>query len=167
MTNPHRRWGVAMLAAAWLLILAGGWWVMDRWLAHQENPNRRVVSTGSGEVVLARNRMGHYVASGEINRRPVTFLVDTGATTVALSTALGRELGLAPGAPVTLRTANGVAQGFQTRIDSIRLGDLELRDVSATLTDGLTDRTVLLGMSFLKHLELVQRDGVLILRPQR
>ena len=119
------------------------------------------------EVTLLRNRAGQYVADGEINGRRVTFLLDTGATWVALPLALGRELGLQRGAAVTLQTANGPAVAYQTRLASVRLGSLELADVGAVMSDGLDTDTVLLGMSYLKRVEFTQSDGRLTLRPAR
>lgn len=163
-TNPHRRSGTLMLAVAWLMAMGVGWWYFDGWLERQNNPNQAVHTTGSGEVVLERNRGGHYVASGEINGASVTFLLDTGATDVALPTALARQLGLKRGPEVTMITANGQTQGYRTRLDSVRLGSIVLHDVGATFSDGIEDSTVLLGMSFLKRLDFSQRDGKLVLR---
>ena len=152
-----------MLAIAWLMVLAGGWWYFDGWLARQNNPNQQVQTSAGGDVVLARNRDGHYVASGEINGVPVTFLLDTGATDVALPTRLAQRLGLKRGPEVTLSTANGLARGYRTRLDSVRLGGIVLQDVAAIFSDGMDDDTVLLGMSFLKRLEFSQQNGQLIL----
>ena len=163
--NPHRRFGTILLWITWLLILGGGWWVSDRWIKNQINPNPRPAANATGAVVLERNRQGHYVANGEINGRTVTFLLDTGATSVALSTRLARELDLQRGPEIQLETANGVAVGFKTRLNSVRLGDIVVREVSAVFSDGMMDDTVLLGMSFLKHLEFSQRENRLILRP--
>ena len=88
-----------MLVIAWALILGGVYWFFSGWQAREANPNTaRVLSQQQGEVTLLRNGAGHYVAEGEINGRPVIFLLDTGATSVSLSLALGRELGLKRGA---------------------------------------------------------------------
>lgn len=163
--NPHRRSGVIMLWIAWLLILGGGWWVAQQWMEGQENPNQRVAVSGNGEVVLERNRQGHYVADGEINGVKVTFLLDTGATDVALSSRLAQELGLKRGAAGQVITANGPALAYETRLASVRLGAIVVHDVAANFSDGMLDNTVLLGMSFLKHLEFTQRENRLILRP--
>jgi aspartyl protease family protein len=164
--NPFSSGGKFMLVVAWLLIFGGLYWYFGERDAHEVNPNTaRVLSQQQGDVRLERNRAGHYVADGEINGRRVTFLVDTGATWVALPLALGRELGLQRGAAVTLQTANGPAVGYQTRLARVRLGPLELRDVGAVMSDGLDANTVLLGMSFLKRVEFTQRDGQLVLRP--
>jgi aspartyl protease family protein len=165
-SNPHSRSGMTMLAIAWLLIIAGLYWFFGGWEAKQSNPNTvRVLNQQQGELTLTRNRSGHYVADGEINGRQVTFLLDTGATWVALPTGLARELGLKRGAAVTLQTANGAAVGYQTRLDSVRLGPIEMHDVAALVADGMGADTVLLGMSFLKRVEFTQRDDRLILRP--
>ena len=162
--NPHRRTGVVMLWMAWLLILGGGWWAADHWLGRQANPNQSPAVNAGGAVVLERNRQGHYVATGEINGHKVTFLLDTGATSVALSTRLARALDLKRGASIQMDTANGTTVGFQTHLNSVRLGDIVVHQVSAVFSDGMLDDTVLLGMSFLKHLEFTQRGNKLILR---
>jgi len=158
---------MTMLVVAWLLIIGGIYWFVGGWEAQQSNPNpARVLNRQQGELTLVRNRAGHYVAEGEINGRHVTFLLDTGATWVALPTSLARELGLKRGAAITLQTANGAAVGYQTRLDSIRLGPIEMRDVGALIADGMDADTVLLGMNFLKRLEFTQRGDQLILRPR-
>lgn len=163
--NPFRRSGMTMLAIAWLLIIAGLYWFFGDWEARQANPNTAsVLSQQQGELTLTRNRAGHYVADGEINGRRVTFLLDTGATWVALPTGLARELGLKRGAAVTLQTASGTSVGYQTRLESVRLGPIAMRDVGALVTDGMDAGTVLLGMNFLKRLEFTQRGGELVLR---
>ena len=164
-SNPHRGGGKIMLAIAWLLILGGLFWYFNDWQAREVNPNSAsVLNVQRGDLTLARNRAGHYVADGEINGKHVTFLLDTGATWVALPLSLGRELGLKRGASVQLQTANGAAVGYQTRLDRVRLGALELNDVSAVMADGLDADVVLLGMSFLKRVEFTQRGDQLILR---
>ncbi len=163
--NPHSGSGKTMLVIAWLLIMGGVYWYFNGWEAREANPNTaRVLNQQQGDLTLERNRAGHYVAEGGINGRRVTFLLDTGATWVAMPLALGRELGLKRGAAVTLQTANGASVGYQTRLDRVQLGPLELRDVAAVMADGLDADTVLLGMSFLKRVEFTQRDGKLILR---
>ena len=164
-TNPHSRSGKIMLTIAWLLIMGGVYWFFSGWEAQQVNPNTaRVLNQQQGELTLERNRAGHYVAEGEINGGHVTFLLDTGATWVALPTRLARELGLQRGAAVTLQTANGTTVGYQTRLASVRVGPVELRDVAALISDGIDDATVLLGMSFLKRVEFTQRGEQLILK---
>jgi aspartyl protease family protein len=125
-----------------------------------------VSSDGSGAtayVVLERERSGHYVAEGEINGQPVTFLVDTGATDVAVSEKMARALGLEFGPRIRVMTAAGPVGAWVTRLDSVRLGSLERLNVRATITPGLND-AALLGMSFLKHFSLQQEGDRLLIR---
>lgn len=152
-----------MLVIAWLGIFIAGYLFFRQWDVGQFNPNAKVQTQG-GEIVLQANRSGHYVASGQINGETVTFLLDTGATQVALSTDLANRLGLKRNAQVAVDTANGRVAGYQTRLDRVRLGDIELNNIGALITDGIRDDVVLLGMSFLKHVEFTQRGSVLILR---
>lgn len=155
-----------MLVIAWLLLFGGGYWFFENWNARQYNPNADLArQQGDAEVVLKRNRLGHYVAGGEINGEAVTFLLDTGASQIALSTSLARQLGLKLRGAVTVQTANGYVSGYQTRLDRVRLGSIELRDVAALATDGIDYDTVLLGMSFLRHVEFSQRGSSLTLKP--
>ena len=115
-------------------------------------------------VVLQRERSGHYLAEGEINGVPVMFLVDTGATDVAVSEKTARAMGLDFGPRITVMTAAGPVGAWVTRLDRVRLGSLELTNVRATITPGLND-AALLGMSFLKHFSLRQEgDNLLIER---
>lgn len=77
---------------------------------------------------------------------------------------MAERLGLQHGAPIIISTANGRATGHRTRLDSLRLGDIELRDVAALIAPGMDGDEVLLGMSALKQLEFSQKGGTLVLR---
>ncbi|MDP4916602.1 MAG: aspartyl protease family protein, partial [Haliea sp.] len=96
MSNPNdiqeqKRMGLAMQVLAWVVLLGLGVFYFNDVLERQLNPNQRLqtqyTEDGVREVVLQRNRLGHYVTSGEINGQPVTFLLDTGATGVAIPEA--------------------------------------------------------------------------------
>ena len=160
--------GLAMQALAWLVLMAllGAWFsgVLDR----QQNPNQSVQSRLDGdgirEVVLKRNRQGHYVTSGRINGEAVVFMLDTGATGIAIPEAVARRLDLQPGQRLTTQTANGLATAYATRIERVSVGNIALDDMSAAIVPGLGTGQVLLGMSFLKHLEFTQRGDTLTLR---
>nr|WP_243458882.1 TIGR02281 family clan AA aspartic protease [Pseudomonas sp. OA65] len=138
-----------------------------QWEQRELNPNAQVQSQkGEGfiEVKLVGNRQGHFVASGQINGQPVDFMLDTGATDVAIPLELAERLKLEKGFGVTLSTANGLSEGYRTRIDRLQLGDIVLRDVRALVAPGLGGTQVLLGMSALNKLEFTQRDGTMLLR---
>ena len=115
-------------------------------------------------VELQRNQAGHYVAEGRINGSPVVFILDTGATDVALSLPLARRLGLALRPGGITQTANGPVATWTTDLDSVDLGGLILRNVSASVLPKLPEEGVLLGMSYLKHLELTQQGDTLTLK---
>ncbi|MHB0807260.1 TIGR02281 family clan AA aspartic protease [Stutzerimonas stutzeri] len=162
-----RRAGRVMLVLAWGAgILLATRFFAD-WEESRYNPNRQPVSVVQGdhiEVLLEGNVQGHFVADGRINGKPVTFLLDTGATDVAIPAELAEELGLSRGAPVNLLTANGQTTGFRTRLESLALGEIVLRDVRAIVAPGFGGDQILLGMSALKQLEFTQRAGTLVLR---
>jgi aspartyl protease family protein len=157
-----------MMVAAWVAILALLAIPISNLVEESFNPNRslevRIAPDGAREVVLERNRQGHYVASGAINGRPVTFMLDTGATVVSVPASLAADLGLEPGPPVTLNTANGLVRARATRLGLVELGPVALEDIAAVINPGHASDEVLLGMSFLKQLELVQRGGELTVR---
>ena len=157
--------GLWLMFAAWLAVFGGVYAWFHDWDAAQANPNRAASLPAEGnEVSLQRNRAGHYVAEGYIDGTAVTFMLDTGATQVALSMRTARALGLPIGEAIQLRTANGDTVGYRTRLDRVRLGPIELRGVAAVATDGMDDAVVLLGMSFLKQVEFAQRGDRLTLR---
>jgi aspartyl protease family protein len=158
-----------MIVAAWVIFLLLLTVYFSDVLEQRNNPNSspggRVSAQGVKEVVLKRNAQGHYVSSGMINGYSVVFLLDTGATDVAISEALANKLGLQKRGGALSNTANGVVAVWQTVLDRVALGVIEMRDVRATILPGLKpDNHVLLGMSFLKKLEMIQRDGELTLR---
>jgi aspartyl protease family protein len=119
-------------------------------------------SAGRIMVVLNRQRNGHFGAEGLINGEVVRFLVDTGATDVAISEDFARSKGLEFGPRIGIMTAAGRVGGWMTRLDSVQLGVLELRDVRAIITSGLGDEA-LLGMSFLKNFSMVQEGDTLVI----
>ncbi|OOV99739.1 retropepsin-like aspartic protease family protein [Pseudomonas sp. MF4836] len=165
--QPGSRAGRIMLILAWAAGLFLATQFFSQWERRQENPNAVVTSQqheGYIEVKLVGNGQGHFVASGQINGQPVDFMLDTGATDVAIPTRLAERLGLEKGSPVTLSTANGRSEGYRTRLDRVQLGDIVLRDVRALVAPGLGGEQVLLGMSALKQLEFTQRGGTLLLR---
>ena len=116
------------------------------------------------EIVLQRNRSGHYLFNGRINDREVTFLVDTGATMTSIPAHQATRLGLEKGHAFAVQTANGRSTAYGTRVDSLLLGDIEFTDVRASLNPGLRGNEALLGMNILKKMELIQRGDTLILR---
>jgi aspartyl protease family protein len=159
--------GSRMTLLAWVFLLGILTFLFSGYLEHQSNPNQFIESQnlgGSTEIVLKQNRSGHYVATAEINHLPVNVIIDTGATDVSITLDIANRLGLDKGPQMDAITANGVISVYSTRIDSIRLGDIILYDVRASINPYINDDVVLLGMSFLDKLEFSHANDELILK---
>ncbi|WP_026971672.1 retropepsin-like aspartic protease family protein [Aliagarivorans marinus] len=166
-TDNSRRTGRWMYVVAWLLLLALFYSFFSDRIERLYNPNQQLqgqVVNGVPEVQLKRNRQGHYLTQAQINGHPVVMLVDTGATEISIPSSVAERLELPDGARVPVNTANGRVTVRQTRISQLDIGPLRWRDLSAHINPGYQGEEILLGMNALKHLELIQRDGVLTLR---
>jgi len=122
---------------------------------------------GSDRVALSADARGHFITPGSINNRPTQFLVDTGASVVAIGQAEADRLGLSyrTGQPVTLRTANGTAPGWALKLATLRIGDVTAYEVDAVVTPSAMP-AVLLGNSFLNRFSM-RRDGDTMLLVKR
>ena len=151
----------------WLLLIVFGGYLFQIWFDKDRNPNEEPTFSNNSEareVVLKRNRYGHYHVTGFINNEKVEFMLDTGATDIAVPVHMAERLGLKRMNEIQLRTANGIAKGYNTQIAYARIANIELTDLNATLMTNPSDDTVLLGMSFLKQIEFTQQGDTLILR---
>ena len=130
----------------------------------------RVGGSGTGQrVVLKADARGHFVSNGQINGRIMQYMVDTGASTVAIGRPDAQRMGLKfeeQGQSVRMNTANGVAQGWRLRLDSVRVGDVELRGVDAIVTPQPMPY-VLLGNSFLREFEMSRNGDEMMLLKRR
>lgn len=166
--DEPRRMGMWMTIAMWLIVL----WLLAsffaEWFEKEHNPNQNfassITSTGVKEVVLQRNRKGHYVTSGFINDQRVIFMLDTGATDISIPQHIADQLGLKKGPRILFQTAAGQSWGYGTVVDSVAIGNIELNNVRASINPNVSDLDILLGMTFLKHLEFTQRGDTLTLR---
>jgi len=156
-----------LIALIWIILLAGTTFIFEGLLKKINNPNQTLTvsinSNGEKEVVLKRNRYGHYVVAGKINNVDVTFLLDTGATLVSIPEHIASELKLRKGAAFQTETANGRSQSYITRLDSVTIGDIVITNVPGSISTGMEFDEILLGMSFLKHLNMTQQGKILIL----
>jgi aspartyl protease family protein len=114
---------------------------------------------GGTRIVLPVSTGGHILAQGAINGKTVDFMLDTGATVVAMSEADAQRIGLdyGKGARVMLTTANGVAPAYKVQLDSVRVGDVEVYNVDAIVTQQPMPM-ILLGNSFISHFSM-RRDA--------
>ncbi len=119
------------------------------------------------EVKIWRGRSGMFNTTGSINGLPVSFLVDTGATTVAMNSAQARRLGIdfrVEGDVTWVATASRTERAYAVTLDSVQVGDIRLHQVHAVVIDGPQPDEVLLGMSFLGRLEMDHQGMAMTLR---
>lgn len=139
-----------LFAIVWLALAFGIYVLVD----NIQNPNKAFrLGDDASEVVLKRGLDGHYRAEALINNQPVDVLVDTGATGVAISQKVADMLNLKSVAAIRTNTANGDSVGYMVRLESVKVGGVEAKNVSAMIAPGL-DGDVLLGMSYLGRMDV-------------
>lgn len=123
-----------------------------------KQPTVRTVRIASGEG-------GHYWVKGKVNSHSVDFVVDTGATTIAmnLSTAKRLSLNYQAGTPINLSTANGISQAMLVKLKKVTIGEITQYNVNATVSLDDALPFVLLGNSFLGGVDWRRENGVLVL----
>lgn len=123
------------------------------------------VSGTRPSIKLEADTGGHFLAYGSINGRPMKFLVDTGATSIAFSTAQAQALGInlqqAQRGAVT--TASGHVRSYNVVLNNVKIGDISLNQVEAVIIDSMPGDVALLGNSFLSRLEMKREGTVLTL----
>ncbi len=120
-------------------------------------PERRQVS-------IAQGQGGHYWVAGSINGQPVQFLVDTGATSVAMNENQARRLGIdyrVDGRQIVVGTASGTAKAWRVNLNSVKVGAIDVLGVEAVVVEGGSPTDALLGMSFLSRVSWREDQGVL------
>jgi len=125
----------------------------------QVNIGGRQSDAGGRQIVLSAESGGHFFSNGTINGKSVRFLVDTGATNVSMSAEDAERIGLdyKNGQRGMSRTANGVVPVYRTNLTSVRVGDVIVYNVDATVVPGQMSY-VLLGNSFLTRFQM-RRDN--------
>lgn len=125
---------------------------------------RPIVPGQGSRIVLSADAQGHFFTQGLVNARPVQFMVDTGATTIGMSVSDADRIGLQykQGQQVQVSTANGVVPGWKIRLSSVRLNDVEVRDIEAVITP-IAMPFVLLGNSYLTRFQMTRNNEQLVL----
>ncbi|HMK71391.1 MAG TPA: TIGR02281 family clan AA aspartic protease [Xanthobacteraceae bacterium] len=126
-----------------------------------ETPAAAAAAT-SRSVIVPRDSRGHFQVDARIEGRRLSFMVDTGASVIALTASDAGRLGLHPAQRefvVEVKTANGTVRAAPVRLDKVEVGDLAVRDVAALVMpdEGLSDN--LLGLSFLSRLRRFEYSG--------
>jgi aspartyl protease family protein len=120
-------------------------------------------TSSSNKIVLPLASGGHFLAQGLVNGKPIQFMVDTGATTVALGVDDAKRMGIdyQKGRPVRMGTANGVAQGWLVKLNSVKIGDVEVYEVEAIVGPNMP--YALLGNSFLSRFSMNRTSDQMVL----
>ncbi|NQD36881.1 TIGR02281 family clan AA aspartic protease [Permianibacter sp. IMCC34836] len=117
-------------------------------------------------VQIARDNHGMFRTAGAINGIPVSFMVDTGATSIAMSASMAARLGIAfrhEGKPMMVQTASGVVKAWQVMLKTVKVGEIERALVEAAVIEAETGSEILLGMSFLSTVKLEKQNNLLVL----
>lgn len=118
-------------------------------------------ASGKGSVTLYPDRGGHFFADGTVNGVSVRFMVDTGATVVAMNSVVANRVGIdyrKNGRPGMASTPGGNVRTYDLTLNAVQVGDITLHNVAASVIEGSHPRESLLGMSFLGQLDM-KRDG--------
>jgi aspartyl protease family protein len=124
-------------------------------------------AAGSRTVVIRRDDHGHFAVNARIDGRRMDFMVDTGASMIALTQNAAGQLGLFPTAQefsTEVKTANGIVHAARAQLDRVEIDDIEVRDVAALIMPDASLSENLLGLSFLSRLRRFEySDGQLVL----
>ncbi|MDR3067673.1 MAG: TIGR02281 family clan AA aspartic protease [Comamonas sp.] len=147
----------------WLVVMAAMYLAMQHFLKPAQ---AKVMADGT--VRIERGMDGHFRVKGYVNDQPVTFLVDTGASSVSVTDALAERAGLEGGEKVRFRTANGERDGRIVTADEVRIASLRVRDVRVgTGYTGDDSEDALLGQNFLRFFDVQMGGDEMLLRPRK
>lgn len=153
------------IAATFVLLFGVLYWALGGLVERRQHPNEAILAGegGAQRVELVANPAGQYIVPGTINGVDVDFLVDTGASHVAVPEAVARKIGLERGAEMRVQTASGMARAYHTTIHRIAVGGIERRGVRGSINPSMPGDHVLLGMTYLRGIEMRQSGDRLIL----
>lgn len=122
-------------------------------------------ATAVESAVLTSDLQGHFRTDGQINGRSVRFVVDTGATLVALPSDDARRIAIdyRKGQLTMMRTANGIIPGYLVKLDTVNVGNVTLHGIDAVVIEGNGLSTPLLGMSFLNRMNMTREGSIMTL----
>ncbi|MDI1351297.1 MAG: retropepsin-like aspartic protease [bacterium] len=149
-----------MFVFVWIILFVG----LFLFFYYQGKSDSIAYTDSAGEFILSADKNGHYHTKGQINHFAVEFLVDTGATVVAIPQNVADRLQLVGKYPITMVTANGEVTGSLTRLQQLTVGQFTLTDIKAVIIPRSDDEIVLLGMNVLSQFNIMQQDNRLVLK---
>jgi aspartyl protease family protein len=154
------KWGPLGIVVFWMVVMGGLYLAMTHYLKPKP-----VTVSATGNLIIPRDRDGHFYAVGAINGQPITFLVDTGASLVTVSEALAQSAGLGRGVPTVFQTANGTLNGRIVNDVTVTLGPLTVSGlrVGVGLVGGVQDKA-LLGQGFLARFDITLSKDQMMLK---
>lgn len=120
--------------------------------------------SGGKTVKIYKNSGGMFTTPGSINGQAVSFLVDTGASSVAMNSGHAKRLGIRykyEGRKIGIGTASGTTSGYRVTLERVKVGSVELTDVEGVVIEGSAPPTILLGMTFLGQLSVKNEGSVM------
>ena len=150
-----------MIAMLWILVLGGGTLLAHGWLEKRNTPPVAQWSSnaqGDSALTISADRYGQYLVQGSANNQPIIFLLDTGASGISIPGDVAERLGLVRGQAFDVNTANGSTEVYATELSSLTIGPFRREGVRANINPSMEGDVALLGMSFLRHFELLQRS---------
>ncbi|MDP1780460.1 retropepsin-like aspartic protease family protein [Hydrogenophaga sp.] len=172
MTDPTpnvaqtARRGALGIVVFWLALMGMLYLAFDHFEQGRSTSNA-AYANDQGDLVIPRGRDGHFRVQGQVNGQAVTFLVDTGASTVTVSENFARRANLEGGQSVTFQTANGPLQGRVLRQVPVQAGHLGLNGTTVAVgLVGLDNDKALLGQSFLSRFDIQILQGEMRLTPR-
>ena len=157
-----RQMGLFPMMVFWFLILG----LMYGLMTHYLEPKQAKI-LANGDLVIQRSQDGHFYALGKINGVEVKFMVDTGASFVAVSESFARKALLAGGTPAVFRTANGDRSGRVVKGHSVAIGPVMATNITIGVGfSGSNENDALLGQSFLSKFDITMGKDLLVLRPR-
>lgn len=154
--------GLIPMMLFWIVVMG----VLYALMTYALKPKQAKV-LANGDLVLQRARDGHFYAPGTVNGQEVVFLVDTGASMVAVSDELAQKAMLPPGTPMTFNTANGAMPGRLVKGVRLAVGPIVVTNAKVGVgLRGMAADQALLGQSFLSKFDVLINKESLTLRPR-
>lgn len=160
--SQSRQLGAAFLVIGWIAFIVLIALLLNHTLFATKTPSISETDAGK-QITIYRDYDSHFRIKGNINGIPVTFLIDSGATSVAMSEAIANQSKLQKKAPITAQTAAGESVGYFTKIEEIEIGGITIHNVSGVIIPDFDSNEALLGMNVLSKFTMQQNKDTLIL----